>query len=175
MTTCNRWIMLGCQTKRISGQSARNAPQKLKSTTSRNCRAQRHCCDAETTAGGRCWVCVFVSLCVCVMLASLLLPWSQWTEERVPQSLLQGDPPTDVVLQHTAEQVQQLPVVLTLSLHVLLRDRRSLLPSSLRPLANARAWQAYLERFAVLPDVIVRGTLLIPVEMLVLNILFFSR
>lgn len=74
------------------------------------------------TAQGRCWMCV----CACLLAALLLLLHPQRAEERVPQRLLQGDPSAHVVLQHAAEQVEQLPLFLSLPLHVLLKDRHSL-------------------------------------------------
>ena len=62
-------------------------------------------------------VCVFVF----VLAVSQLLLHPQRAEEGVPQRLLQGDAPADVVLQHTADQVKELPLLLAAPLHVPLR------------------------------------------------------
>lgn len=64
-------------------------------------------------------------MCVCV-LAALLLLHPHRAEERVPQRLLQGDPSADVVLQHAAEQIEQLPLFVGLPPHVLLKGRQLL-------------------------------------------------
>lgn len=50
----------------------------------------------------------------------------QWAEEGVPQRLLHGDAFAGVVLQHPAEQVEQLPLLLGVPLHVLLGDKQLL-------------------------------------------------
>ena len=66
-------------------------------------------------------MCVCVCGCVCVLTALVLL-CPHRAEEGMPQRLLQGDAPVDVVLQHEAQQVEQLPLLFTLPLHELLRD-----------------------------------------------------